>query len=86
VIGYAIGFGGCVTVVALHVILAYLRRTERRISMPRAGIVAAVPHAVETPAIDSLDFVDPRVAKIISEIPQRRTRGHAYGRAFSAAR
>ena len=84
--GYAIGLGACVTIFALHVILAYLRKTERQISSPRPRITTAMPPAVETPVIDSLSFVDPRVAKIISDIPQRRTRGHAYGRALVSAR
>ena len=83
---YAIGLGGCVTIFALHVILAYLRKMERRISTPRPRIAAAVPRATETPVIDPLDFVDPRVAKIISEIPQRRTRAHTYVRELVAAR
>jgi hypothetical protein len=86
VIGYAIGLGACVTVFTLHVILAYLRRTERRISMPRAQIAAAAVGAAETPLLDPIDFVDPRVAKIISEIPQRRTRRHAYRRDLLAPR
>ncbi len=84
--GYAIGLGACVTIFALHVILAYLRKTERQISSPRARIVVTVPQPTAAPAVDALEFIDPRVAKIISDIPQRRTRGHVYGREFVATR
>ena len=84
--GYAIGLGACVTIFALHVILAYLRRTERQILMPRARIASAAPPMVETQVVNRLEFVDPRVAKIISEIPQRRTRGHTCGRELLSVR
>jgi hypothetical protein len=79
VLAYAIGLGGCVTLLALHVILAYLRKAERRISAPRPRIAAAAPREIEPPVFDPTDFVDPRVARIISEIPQRRTRAHTCG-------
>jgi hypothetical protein len=76
VIGYAIGFGGLVTIFSLHVILAYLRRTGERISQPNRRIAASF--ASETPLpLETTALADPRVAKIISEIPQRRIRGRA---------
>jgi hypothetical protein len=84
--GYAIGLGGCVTIFALHVILAYLRKTERQISSPRERITSAASQILKAPVIDPVDLVDPRVAKIISEIPQRRTRGHTYGRQLVSVR
>jgi hypothetical protein len=86
VFAYAIGLGGCVTILALHVIFAYLRKADRRISAPRARMAAAAPVAIAPAVIDPTDFVDPRVARIISEIPQRRTRAHTYGREFAPAR
>jgi hypothetical protein len=73
VIGYAIGLGGLVTIFSLHVILAYLRRTGERIARPHRGIAAAL--SPEQPAASNTgEHVDSRVAKIISQIPQRRTR------------
>ena len=65
--------------VSLRVILAYLRKTQNIISAPRARLVASMRPAPEPllPPPDD-DLGDPRVAKIISEIPQRRTRQHAY--------
>ena len=86
VLAYAIGLGGCVTILALHVIFAYLRKTERRISAPRARITSSVPPAMVPSVIEPTDFADPRVARIISEIPQRRTRAHVYGRELVTAR
>ena len=84
--GYAIGLSGCVMMVAVHVILAYLRKTERRISAPRAGMTAALPRPQELPPFGPTDLIDPRVTKIISEIPQRRTREHTHGCEFARAR
>jgi len=63
-----------------------LRKTERRISAPRLRVVPAATPLTGPPVIDPAEFIDPRVARIISEIPQRRTREHTYGRPVVAAR
>jgi hypothetical protein len=83
---YAIGLSGCVTIFAVHVILTYLRKTERSISAPRPRITSALPPPPESAAFDPTDLIDPRVAKIISDIPQRRTREHTYSRDFVPVR
>jgi len=84
VIGYAIGLGGLVTILSLHVILAYLRRTGERISRSHQRIAASLS---ETPAaLNTSEVGNARVAKIISEIPQRRTRERSAGRGLAAVR
>ena len=65
------------TILSLHVILAYLRKAERQITIPRprpATGVALMPVKATVAPFHVLD--DPRVSRIISEIPQRRTRKH----------
>ena len=83
---YLIGLGGCVTILALHVILAYLRKTERVISAPPRRIVATALFAPEPRAMTQDDLADPRVAKIISEIPRRRIRQQTYAPEFAPVR
>jgi len=86
VLVYAIGFGGCVTILSLHVILAYLRKAERQISISRprpASHVAVMPTNATVAPHHVLD--DPRVSRIISEIPQRRIRKQTRERELAAA-
>jgi hypothetical protein len=65
-----------VTIFSLHVILAYLRRTGERISQPNRQIAASFASQTPRP-LDTSGLADARVAKIISDIPQRRIRGRA---------
>jgi hypothetical protein len=55
-----------------------LRKAERIISAPRRR-VPTDNRTVAAPSSTPPDNLgDPRIAKIINDIPQRRTRSHAY--------
>ena len=70
---YFMGMAGCLVIIASHLILSYSRKTER-LAAKRPALPVAIAAAGHSCAASREDLVDPRVAKIISDIPQRRTR------------
>jgi uncharacterized membrane protein YccF (DUF307 family) len=74
---YLLAAIGCVAIIIVPLGRSCFRRNAAALSAMAASNAAAAPAAGADVIVDAAPGGDPRIAQIISEIPQRRVRRHA---------